>query len=326
RSHPRSIKHIFDKLDSQGAEYSIKVTYLELYNEEITDLLAPDDILLSAEPKKALALMEDGKGGVIVRGLEEEVVNNSSDIFTLLERGSAKRRTAETMLNKQSSRSHSIFTITIHVRESTPEGVELVKCGKLNLVDLAGSECIGRSGAKDGRAREAGEINKSLLTLGRVITALVDHTGHIPYRDSKLTRLLRDSLGGRTKTCIIATVSPVALCLEETLNTLEYAQRAKNIKNKPEVNQRTTKSKLLKDMAGEVEKLKQELKAQREKDGVHLTVQQHENLLRQVQSLTDLIGQNTDELEQRAEEIKQLNEQVETFSGQLDEMTKERDA
>ncbi|CAI5465510.1 unnamed protein product [Closterium sp. Yama58-4] len=322
---PRSIKHIFDTLDSQGAEYNIKVTYLELYNEEITDLLAPNEILVSSESKKPIALMEDGKGGVIVRGLEEEVVNNSSDIFTLLERGSAKRRTAETMLNKQSSRSHSIFTITIHIKESTPEGVELIKCGKLNLVDLAGSECIGRSGAKEGRAREAGEINKSLLTLGRVITALVDHTGHVPYRDSKLTRLLRDSLGGRTKTCIIATVSPVAPCLEETLNTLEYAQRAKNIKNKPEVNQRTTKSKLLKDMAGEVERLKQELKAQREKDGVHLTVQQHENLLKQVQSLKDLTGQNSDELEQKAEEIKQLNEQLEVFSGRVDDLTKERD-
>ncbi|CAI7839314.1 unnamed protein product [Closterium sp. NIES-53] len=322
---PRSIKHIFDTLDSQGAEYNIKVTYLELYNEEITDLLAPNDILVASESKKPLALMEDGKGGVIVRGLEEEVVNNSSDIFTLLERGTAKRRTAETMLNKQSSRSHSIFTITIHIKESTPEGVELIKCGKLNLVDLAGSECIGRSGAKEGRAREAGEINKSLLTLGRVITALVDHTGHIPYRDSKLTRLLRDSLGGRTKTCIIATVSPVAPCLEETLNTLEYAQRAKNIKNKPEVNARTTKSKLLKDMAGEVERLKQELKAQREKEGVHLTVQQHENLLNQVQSLKDLTGQNSDELEQKAEEIKQLNDQLEVFSGQVDDLTKERD-
>ncbi|CAI5999667.1 unnamed protein product, partial [Closterium sp. NIES-65] len=322
---PRSIRHIFDTLDSQGAEYNIKVTYLELYNEEITDLLAPNDILVASESKKPLALMEDGKGGVIVRGLEEEVVNNSSDIFTLLERGSAKRRTAETMLNKQSSRSHSIFTITIHIKESTPEGVELIKCGKLNLVDLAGSECIGRSGAKEGRAREAGEINKSLLTLGRVITALVDHTGHIPYRDSKLTRLLRDSLGGRTKTCIIATVSPVAPCLEETLNTLEYAQRAKNIKNKPEVNQRTTKSKLLKDMAGEVERLKQELKAQREKEGVHLTVQQHENLLKQVQSLKDLTGQNSDELEQKAEEIKQLSEQLEVFSGRVDDLTKERD-
>lgn len=108
-----------------------------------------------------------------------------------------------------------------------------------------------------GRAQEAGLINKSLLTLGRVITALVEHLGHVPYRDSKLTRLLRDSLGGRTKTCIIATVSPNNQCLEETLSTLDYAQRAKNIKNKPEVNQKMTKTALIKDMSHEIDRLKQ---------------------------------------------------------------------
>ncbi len=97
------------------------------------------------------------------------------------------------------------------------------------------SECVGRSGAKNDRAREAGSINQSLLTLGRVITALVDHHGHIPYRDSKLTRILQESLGGRAKTCIIATLSPSNLCVEESLSTLDYAHRAKNIKNRPEV-------------------------------------------------------------------------------------------
>jgi kinesin family protein 11 len=99
--------------------------------------------------------------------------------------------------------------------------------GKLNLVDLAGSENINRSGAKDGRAREAGSINQSLLTLGRVITALVEHSGHVPYRDSKLTRLLRESLGGKTKTCIIATIAPTVLCQEETISTLDYAHRCR---------------------------------------------------------------------------------------------------
>ena len=100
-----------------------------------------------------------------------------------------------------------------------------LKVGKLNLVDLAGSENISRSGAKDGRAREAGSINQSLLTLGRVITALVEHSGHVPYRDSKLTRLLRESLGGKTKTCIIATIAPTVQCQEETISTLDYAHR-----------------------------------------------------------------------------------------------------
>lgn len=267
----RAIKQIFDTLELQNAEYSVKVTFLELYNEETTDLLALEEICKVPDDKRRpLTLMEDGKGGVIVRGLEEVIVTNSTEIFNLLDRGSAKRRTAETLLNKQSSRSHSIFSITIHIKEATAEGEELMKCGKLNLVDLAGSENICRSGAREGRAREAGEINKSLLTLGRVITSLVEHLGHVPYRDSKLTRLLRDSLGGRTKTCIIATVSPSVHCLEETMSTLDYAQRAKSIKNKPEVNQKLMKTTLIKELYGEIERLKAELHAAREKNGVYI--------------------------------------------------------
>jgi kinesin family protein 11 len=108
------------------------------------------------------------------------------------------------------------------VKECTTEGPDLIKIGRLNLVDLAGSENIGRSGAMKERKTEAGMINKSLLTLGRVINALVEKSLHIPYRESKLTRLLQESLGGKTKTCIIATISPSSICLDETLNTLDY--------------------------------------------------------------------------------------------------------
>ncbi|XP_022887250.1 kinesin-like protein KIN-5C [Olea europaea var. sylvestris] len=303
---PRAVKQIFDTLEGQNAEYSVKVTFLELYNEEITDLLAPEDISrISAEDKqkRQLPLMEDGKGGVLVRGLEEEIVTSANEIFTLLERGSAKRRTAETLLNKQSSRSHSLFSITIHIRETTPEGEELIKSGKLNLVDLAGSENISRSGARESRAREAGEINKSLLTLGRVINALVEHLGHIPYRDSKITRLLRDSLGGRTKTCIIATVSPAVHCLEETLSTLDYAHRAKNIRNKPEVNQKMMKSTLIKDLYGEIERLKAEVYAAREKNGVYIPKERY--------------YQEESERKAMAEQIEQMSVMIENHQKQL---------
>ncbi|XP_076901174.1 kinesin-like protein KIN-5B [Bidens hawaiensis] len=270
---PRAVRQIFDTLEAQNADYSMKVTFLELYNEEIVDLLTTEDSTRSLEDKqkKPISLMEDGKGCVCVRGLEEEAVYSANDIYNLLERGAAKRRTADTLLNKRSSRSHSVFTITVHVKQATIGSEELVKYGKLNLVDLAGSENISRSGARDGRAREAGEINKSLLTLGRVINSLVEHSGHVPYRDSKLTRLLRDSLGGKTKTCIIATVSQSAHCLEETLSTLDYAHRAKNIKNKPEANQKMSKAMLLKDMYLEIEKMKQDLRAAREKNGVYIS-------------------------------------------------------
>lgn len=148
---PRAVKQIFDILEAQHAEYSMKVTFLELYNEEISDLLALEETskFVDDKSKKPIALMEDGKGGVFVRGLEEEIVTTADEIYKILEKGSAKRRTAETLLNKQSSRSHSIFSITIHIKECTPEGEEMIKCGKLNLVDLAGSENISRSGARE---------------------------------------------------------------------------------------------------------------------------------------------------------------------------------
>ncbi|KAL6907643.1 hypothetical protein ACP4OV_002682 [Aristida adscensionis] len=270
---PRAVRHIFDVLEAQKADYSIKVTFLELYNEEITDLLAsledqsrfPED-----RQKRPISFMEDGKGGAVIRGLEEIVVYSPSEIYRLLEHGSSRRRTADTALNKQSSRSHSVFSIYIHVKETTVGNQELMKCGRLNLVDLAGSENIARSGAREGRAREAGEINKSLLTLGRVITALVEHSVHVPYRDSKLTRLLRESLGGKAKTCIIATVSPSIHCLEETLVTLDYACRAKNIRNKPEANQKICKSVMIKDLYQEMERMKQDVKAAREKNGIYV--------------------------------------------------------
>ncbi|KAG7964695.1 hypothetical protein I3843_09G183900 [Carya illinoinensis] len=305
---PRAVRQIFDMLETQNADYSMKVTFLELYNEEITDLLAPEDNSRSTEDrqKKPISLMEDGKGCVVIRGLEEVAVYSVSEIYTLLEQGASKRRTADTLLNKHSSRSHSIFTITVHVKEATVGDEELIKCGKLNLVDLAGSENISRSGAREGRAREAGEINKSLLTLGRVINALVEHSAHIPYRDSKLTRLLRDSLGGKTKTCIIATISPSAHCLEETLSTLDYAFRAKNIKNKPEANQKMSKAVLLKELYLEIERMKQDVRAAREKNGVYIP---HERFAREE---AEKKAKN-EKIEQLENDLNLSEKQVDTF-------------
>lgn len=143
-------------------------------------------------------------------------------------------------------------------------------------MDLAGSENIGRSGADNRRAKEAGMINQSLLTLGRVINALVERSPHIPYRESKLTRILTDSLGGRTKTCIIANVNPARANVEESLSTLEYANRAKNIRNKPEVNQKMTKRALIKEYISDIERLKSDLVAARTKNGIFLSSETYE--------------------------------------------------
>ena len=315
---PRAVSQIFDHLRAEAQEFSVKFTFLELYNEEITDLLAepsgghlpnnpeagnnptgggPSDDAAAAQSSVSSsfapasqgasrsahhALMEDGRGGVSVRNLEEAEARTPGEIFARLARGVGRRRTAETLCNAHSSRSHSVFTLTVRAKTTSEEGEDLAVVGKLNLVDLAGSENVGRSGANKSeiRSREAGEINKSLLTLGRVIAALVKEgvhsAAHVPYRDSKLTRLLRDALGGRSKTCVVATVSPSALCAEETGSTLEYALRAKRIRNRPEVCAKVTKTALVKDLQSQLERARGDLKAAWEKNGVYKSKASHE--------------------------------------------------
>ncbi|KAC9683460.1 hypothetical protein E3N88_45405 [Mikania micrantha] len=343
---PRAVEQLFNTLESQNADYTVKVTYIELYNEEITDLLAPDE-----KSKKPISLMEDGKGAVFMRGLEEERVTSADEIYHILEKGSARKHTAETLVNTLSNRSHSLFTIAFQIKENISDGVEIIKCGKLNLVDLAGSENILRSGAREGRAREAGEINKSLLTLGRVINALVDSSGHVPYRDSKLTRLLRDSLGGKTKTCIIATVSLSVHSLEETQNTLDYAYRAKSIKNRPEINHKVTKSVAVKELYTEIDSLKQELYATREKNGIYIP---HDRYLREEaakkvnlhiiffvlhnkellnlqelffnqQKMTTQLSQRLEDTKRELLESKKYESKLKDKLKQANEMTKEKD-
>ncbi|XP_063635753.1 kinesin-like protein Klp61F [Cydia splendana] len=265
---PRALSQLFDELRISNTEYTVRVSYLELYNEELFDLLS------SSEDNSKLRIYEDvtRKGSNIVNGLEEITVYNKNEVYKIMEQGQERKRVASTLMNAQSSRSHTVFTIVAHMKENNQEGEELVKIGKLNLVDLAGSENISKAGsdnpAKKERARECVNINQSLLTLGRVITALVERHPHIPYRESKLTRILQESLGGRTKTSIIATISPGHKDLEETMSTLEYAHRAKNIQNKPEVNQKMTKTAMLKEYAEEIDKLKRDLQAARDKNGV----------------------------------------------------------
>lgn len=236
---PRAVSAIFDTLKDNDQEYSVKVSFLELYNEDAYDLLSPID------DTTKLKIFDDSqkKGSVIVGGLEEATINSKLDIYEILKRGSAKRQTTSTLLNACSSRSHTIFSVTLHIKENS-NGRNELRIGKLNLVDLAGSENIARSGAQDKRVREAGNINQSLLTLGRVITALEEKRPHIPYRESKLTRILQDSLGGSTRTSMIATISPAEEDFSNTQGTLEYASRARCIINRPESCRHITQSKL----------------------------------------------------------------------------------
>ena len=198
---PRVLFRLFHHLEQSKSDYSVKVSYIELYNEELRDLLANDfsQPFGATQPMgmggkdsskltdTSLKIFDDSsKRGVTIQGLEEVVVKDSQAALALLTKGSLRRQIAATKFNDHSSRSHSVFSITVHVKEAGLVGEDLLKVGKLNLVDLAGSENIGRSGAENKRAREAGMINQSLLTLGRVITALVDKASHIPYRYVRL--------------------------------------------------------------------------------------------------------------------------------------------
>jgi kinesin family protein 11 len=319
---PRALSDLFDGLRvADAVEYSVRVSFLELYNEEIFDLLS------GADDQSKLRLYEDGqkKGSVIIQGLEEVQVNDKQEVFRILERGSIKRQTAETKMNATSSRSHTIFAVTVFINQQSLEGEDMLKIGKLNLVDLAGSENIGRSGAVNQRAREAGNINQSLLTLGRVITSLVDRTPHIPYRESKLTRLLQDSLGGRTKTSIIATISPASINHEETLSTLDYAHRAKNITNKPEVNQKISKKEKLLEYHHEIDKLKMELLAAREKDGVFLPKDAYEEQIKTKLRQEEEIVYLTKGLKAKEDEMENFLEMFNDTKARLEQTTEERD-
>lgn len=310
---PRAIHHIFQMLNVSGEaefEHSVRVSHLELYNEELIDLLC--------EEEKQLKLFDDGNKGVRIANLEEALVCSADEISDVLEKSSQRRHVNSTRLNDSSSRSHCIFTITIHMKETTPAGEDLIKIGKLNLVDLAGSENVGRSGAQNMRKREAGNINQSLLTLGRVITALTDNHPHVPYRESKLTRLLQESLGGRAKTAIIATVSPASDAFDETLSTLEYAYRAKNIKNMPEVNQKMTKRALIKDYEDEIERLKAMLTATRTKNGVYLPPDEYAAMQVELRAKAESSSNLEGQLELKTKELAELGEVLHRVQDQLD--------
>ncbi|CAO2640691.1 Chromosome-associated kinesin KIF4 [Lemmus lemmus] len=228
---PRVIQLFFKEINKKSDfELTLKVSYLEIYNEEILDLLCP------SHEKTQINIREDPKEGIKLVGLTEKTVLVASDTVDCLERGNNSRTVASTAMNSQSSRSHAIFTISIEQRKKNDKNSSFRS--KLHLVDLAGSERQKKTKAEGNRLREGININRGLLCLGNVISALGDDKkgSFVPYRDSKLTRLLQDSLGGNSHTLMIACVSPADSNLEETLNTLRYADRARKIKNKPIVN------------------------------------------------------------------------------------------
>ena len=259
---PRSMEQIFKSIEAasnRNSTFMIRASYLQIYNEIISDLLKTD--------RTSLSIREDKKKGIFVEGLSEWAVRSPNEIYSLMQKGAMSRKTAWTNKNDVSSRSHAVFIIIVEQMKNV-NGSKQVKVGKLNLVDLAGSESVRITGATGERLEESKKINQSLSWLGNVIAALTDvkPRSHIPYRDSKLTRLLKDSLGGNCKTTMLMMVSPAPEAFSETASTLKFGMRAKRIKNDAKINEDVDQRALLRKYEVELRKLKMELER---RNGAH---------------------------------------------------------
>jgi hypothetical protein len=259
-------------------EFCVKVNFIEIYKEELKDLLDPSE--------KTLQIREDEAGNTLIYGANEVICNTLEEVMACFDAGTLLRHTGSTLMNEQSSRSHSVFTVTIeqrwtadsngkNVRESAlydlnnPQNANdnYYLGAKFSFVDLAGSERVHRTGNVGDRFKESIHINTGLLALGNVISALSSNDVkkkaiHIPYRESKITRILKDSLGGNANTLMICCISPSSVNLDESINALKYASRARYIKNKPIVNMDPHTQKFV-EMQSEIQALRDELQRQR---------------------------------------------------------------
>uniref|UniRef100_A0A8C3XV52 Kinesin family member 13B n=1 Tax=Chelydra serpentina TaxID=8475 RepID=A0A8C3XV52_CHESE len=259
---PRLCSGLFERAQKEENEeqsFKVEVSYMEIYNEKVRDLLDPKG------SRQSLKVREHNVFGPYVDGLSKLAVASYKDIESLMSEGNKSRTVAATNMNEESSRSHAVFKIILtHTLYDVQSGTSGEKVGKLSLVDLAGSERATKTGAAGDRLKEGSNINKSLTTLGLVISALADQAAgknknkFVPYRDSVLTWLLKDSLGGNSKTAMVATVSPAADNYDETLSTLRYADRAKNIVNHAVVNE-DPNARIIRELREEVEKLRVQL-------------------------------------------------------------------
>ncbi|XP_004285417.1 kinesin-like protein KIF27 isoform X10 [Orcinus orca] len=263
---PRAIQEIFQNIsENLSIDSKIKVSYIEVYKEDLRDLLELETSM------KDLHIREDEKGNTVIVGAKECQVETADEVMSLLEMGNAARHTDTTQMNEHSSRSHAIFTISLHQVAKNKEAAEDGSwyshhhiVSKFHFVDLAGSERVTKTGNTGERFKESIQINSGLLALGNVISALGDprrKSSHIPYRDAKITRLLKDSLGGSAKTVMITCVSPSSLDFDESLNSLKYANRARNIRNKPTLNF-SPESDRMGEMEFEIKLLREALQSQ----------------------------------------------------------------
>ena len=256
---PRAITRLFQELGGKvDYESKVSISYLEIYNEIIFDLLSP---VPANEQKGEINFQEDSKGNIVAKGLTKHSVANEEEAFNLLFEGESNRTVSEHQLNKGSTRSHCIFTISIEMK-SKVESSEKVLTSKLNFVDLAGSERVKETGSSGLALKEAAYINKSLTFLEQVVVALTDKTKrkeYVPYRQSKLTHILKDAIGGNCKTIMIATIWPEEQFIMDTLSTLNFAKRMKNVVNDLSINIKLDKNAYVKKLNKEIKELKKEL-------------------------------------------------------------------
>lgn len=350
---PRAIEDIFSHIESDqstNTKYLVRASFLQIYNEVISDLLKPE--------RSNLCIREDKRRGLFVEGLSEWIVRTPAEIYSLMERGAAQRATGSTKLNEISSRSHAVFQIIVEnaATEDDESNADVAQCdadgqpdsndttasesadgssqrhnlrrrrlriGKLNLVDLAGSERVRVSRATGKRLEESKKINQSLSSLGNVISALTDSKcrTHIPYRDSKLTRILEDSLGGNCKTTMFAMVSPAVDSFGESLSTLKFANRAKHIKNNARINEDLDQKSLLRRYERELKELRSELQ-ERQKHLVDkrklLEVEEQRRQAEEdkVKAVTEL-EQRSQEFMREKDEKKHLEARIQKMQSQL---------
>lgn len=283
---PLILHDLFDQLLD---EFLVKCSFIEIYKEKLVDLLNDEGLKLSI-------LSSNSK--IKINNLKQVNLTNVHQSLKLLKNCLNKRQVAATNLNDNSSRSHTIFTIYLYKKVNPTQFTH----AKFNLVDLAGSENINKSGAKFERAKEAGLINKSLLTLGKIINLLSENKdlNFIPYRDSKLTHFLQDSLGGKTKTCLIATISPAKVNLAETLSTLNYASKAKNIKNLPQLpqdNEVVMKKILINELSLEINRLSKDLLACKDKEqGIKMSMDNYNDFLSKFSNYENNLKESTSKI------------------------------
>ncbi|XP_010881471.1 kinesin-like protein KIF3C isoform X2 [Esox lucius] len=334
---PNAFEHVFTQISrsSGDRQYLVRASYLEIYREEIRDLLDHNVQSTHGTPARSLELRENPESGVYVRDLTSCVCRSVKEVEEVMNLGNQARSVGATDMNEHSSRSHTLFLLTVECSQTGPDGRQHIRVGRLNLVDLAGSERQAKTGVHGERLKEAAKINLSLSALGNVISALADgRSGHVPYRDSKLTRLLQDSLGGNAKTVMVATLGPAPQHYEETLTTLRYANRAKNIQNQPRVNE-DPKDALLREFQKEIERLRAQL-SHRKGRGKHRKEEGEEDwdTEREEEEEVEDRKQQEDRLEEEKEAIREdgslLAQEKQRLLGEnermMGDLRKERDA